>query len=362
MERLGWEDDEEQKQEEEEAGGGEEEEGTFASHRLLNFSLDCKVLRLFQFWNCNTEIGPSVLPSHPGANSGTRGCCFLDPAPHTLSGFLSRQCPGHFLWASWPLQGCQDAVRLHDNKVCEWGDTANEWCHPKKPTSPTPTLLGPWPQEVEFFWERGWRCWWPGSCPSPGERWCKRSPASRQAVPKDLARSTMSCSFPATAPSFLFGVNSFWVVSHPKIQCRWGQCVFPQTKSPRIFPDWARRNLNIPVWPWLGQYGRRPERILSLGTAQVAWETSVSRCQGNRPKSRGKRVSGSGVCEPPFWVRSGPAMVGLHRPLLGMKRIALKFSGSSETFREGWEGGQGLECYIKNTSGNWGSQRAKMWP
>lgn len=49
MERLGREDDEEQKQEEEEAGGGEEEEGTFASHRLLNFSLDCKVLRLFQF-------------------------------------------------------------------------------------------------------------------------------------------------------------------------------------------------------------------------------------------------------------------------------------------------------------------------
>lgn len=89
-----------------------------------------------------------------------------------------------------------------------------------------------------------------GQAPAPAQASADASaapPVGRQS-PRTW-RSTMSCSFPATAPSFLFGVNSFWVVSHPKIQCRWGQCVFPQTKSPRIFPDWARRNLNIPVWP-----------------------------------------------------------------------------------------------------------------
>lgn len=68
--------------------------------------------------------------------------------------------------------------------------------------------------------------------------------ALMQAQPRQVGRrsprtwhSTVSCSFPATPPSFLFGVNSFWVVSHPKIECRWGQCVFPQSKSLRTFPD-----------------------------------------------------------------------------------------------------------------------------
>lgn len=118
-------------------------------------------------------------------------------------------------------------------------------------------------------------------------------PASGRQSPRTW-RSTMSCSFPVTPPSFLFGVNSFWVVSHPKSQCRWGQCVCPQTKSLRLFPDWDRRNLNIPDWPVLGQYGRRPELILSLGPPR--WP--------GIPVSAGAKETAPITRDPCVWIRT----------------------------------------------------------
>lgn len=151
------------------------------------------------------------------------------------------------MWASWPLQGCQDAVGLHDNKVC-----ANE-----ETQQTSGVILRNQPSPPPHCW--GHRKWNSsgkeadvagGQVPAPAEAGADASaaPSVGRQSPRTW-HSTVSCSFPATPPSFLFGVNSFWVVSHPKIECRWGQCVFPQSKSLRTFPYWDRRNLNIPVWP-----------------------------------------------------------------------------------------------------------------
>lgn len=129
--------------------------------------------------------------------------------------------------------------------------------------------------------------------PQPRQALMQAQPASGRQSPGTW-RSTMSCSFPATPPSFLFGVNSFWVVSHPKTQCRWGQYVFPQTKSLQFFPDWGRRNLNIPDWLLLGQYGRRPELILSLGPPR--WP--------GIPVSAGAKETAPITREPCVWIRS----------------------------------------------------------
>lgn len=159
------------------------------------------------------------------------------------------------------------------------------------------------PPPLPHFWGPGRRKWNSsgkegdvagGQAPAPAQAGTDASAAASGRQSPRTWRRTMSCSFPATPPSFLFGVNSFWVVSHPKTQCRWGQCVFPQTKSLRFFPDWDRRNLNIPDCPLLGQYGRRPELILSLGPPR--WP--------GIPVSAGAKETAPITREPCVWIRS----------------------------------------------------------
>lgn len=133
--------------------------------------------------------------------------------------------------------------------------------------------------------------------PQPQQALMQAQPASGRQSPRTW-RSSVSCSFPATPPSFLFGVNSFWVVSHPKTQCRWGQCVFPQTKSLWLFPDWDRRNLNTQT----GHFWVNMEGVQSSFSHLDRPGGLGYQCQlvpRKPPGSRGILVDRSGVCEPP---------------------------------------------------------------